>query len=293
MWLHAPLHGRFALIRLALSDIDNTLVPFGQPYASDRVFEAMRNARAAGVQFGPATGRDEQELMRFFKGDRSCFATGILSNGKKVLVDGELVWVRYVENLALQRLAEAFRPLPGCFVIAYPAKTSLDNPAYVIGANTNEMAVFEQRFKFNGIIVNEVPDMDLIAATIACTESAFTLDDVRRISRSVSPEFDVVSPVPNWFDVIPAGVSKASAFDILLGKLGLTPEEAVFFGDAENDLQIMARTPNSVAVANATPAAAEAARFHIGPVTADGVADALDELATAAREGRTAAFLQG
>ena len=39
-----------------------------------------------------ADGRERaQELMRFFGGDDSAFQTGILSNGKKIYVDGELL----------------------------------------------------------------------------------------------------------------------------------------------------------------------------------------------------------
>ena len=47
----------------------------------------------------------------------------------------------------------------------------------------------------------------------------------------------------------------------------------------------------SVAVANATPAAAAAARYHIGRCDEDSVAAALEEIACATREGRTPRFM--
>jgi hydroxymethylpyrimidine pyrophosphatase-like HAD family hydrolase len=53
----------------------------------------------------------------------------------------------------------------------------------------------------------------------------------------------------------------------------------------------MHAVPNSVAVANATPEAAAAARYHIGRCDEDGVAKALEELACATREGRTPRFM--
>ncbi len=281
------------MIKLALSDMDNTLVPFGEQHVSDEVLEAIREVRAAGVQFGPATGRDEQELHRFFKGDESAYATGVISNGKKVKIEGELVSVTCLDNEALQRLAIALHLIRGCFVNAYPLKTTVENPAYVLGANLSELGPYEQRFKFNGVLVNALPDEPMIAATIAVPGGDEMLDAVRRISREVAPEFDYVEPVPGWMDVIPHGVNKASAFEILIGELGISRDEVVFFGDAENDLQIMERTPNSVAVANATPAAAEAARYHIGPCVAGAVPDALREIAVAAQEGQMPAFLLG
>jgi Cof subfamily protein (haloacid dehalogenase superfamily) len=266
------------MIRLALSDMDNTLLPFGQDRVDERTLGAISTLRSSGVRFGPATGRDEQELHRFFAGDDSCFETGIVSNGKKVKVDGELVWARYLDRDALQRLADAFAPVPGVFVAVYPAKTDLSNPAYVLGATPAQMAPYERRFKFNGTIVSQVPDIDVIAATVACEEDE-AMDWVRREAARVAPELVVVPPVPNWFDVLPRGVNKGTSLRHLLEALGIGPEEVVFFGDAENDLQIMGEIPNSVAVANATREAAEAARWHIGPCWDDAVADALLDIA--------------
>ena len=280
------------MIKVALSDMDNTLIPFGTERVSKRALAAIAQAREAGILFGPATGRDEQELLRFFDGDASAFRTGILSNGKKIKIDGEIVWHKYIDVAALQRLAEAFLFVPQVFVVAYPAKTDLSNPAYVIGATPGELSLFERRYKFNGTMVDEVPDIDLIAATIACAASDETCLKLQEVARELCPEFDVVMPVKEWFDIIPAGVSKASGFEILCRELGISADEAVFFGDAENDLQIMAKTPNSVAVANATPAAREAANYHIGACAEDAVAEALEELALAAKEQRMPEFLQ-
>lgn len=280
------------MIRLALSDMDNTLVPFGQERVNPIVLDAISTLQAEGVQFGPATGRDEQELYRFFSGKSFAYNTGILSNGKKVKIDGEIVWRKLIDNEVLDRLAKTFLMMPNVFIVAYPAKTDTSNPAYVIGAKESEMAAFEARFKFNGIWSAELPDVEIMGATIAVIGDMQLMEKVRDLAKAISPEFDYVSPVPNWFDIIPHGVSKASAFDILCKELGIKPEEAVFFGDAENDLQIMAKTPNSVAVANATEAAAAAANYHIGPCTQDAVAHALLDLATATKEGQLPAFLQ-
>ena len=51
------------------------------------------------------------------------------------------------------------------------------------------------------------------------------------------------------------------------------------FGDAGNDLSMLSHVPDSVAVANATPEAAAAARWHIGACADDAVADAVLALA--------------
>lgn len=280
------------MIRLALTDMDNTLVPFGVQSVEGEDLAAIHATLDAGVRFGPATGRDEQELRRLFQGDEACYATGIISNGKKVKVDGELIDVHYIDNDAFERLAQRFLDEPGTFVVAYPAKTDLSNPAYVIGARTDEMASYEERFKFNGRLASHVPDEPLIAATIACAGTQDDMERTRRLAQGLAPEFDYVSPVPNWFDVLPHGVDKSSALDVLMGALGVGKDEVAFFGDGENDLGIMGRVPNSVAVANAVPAVAEAARWHIGTCWSHAVAAALGDIAQAAPTGALPAFMQ-
>ena len=65
----------------------------------------------------------------------------------------------------------------------------------------------------------------------------------------------------------------------------------LFFGDADNDVALMGAVEHSVAVANATPAAAAAARWHIGAAEDEAVAEALEELVDALREDRTPTFM--
>ena len=89
----------------------------------------------------------------------------------------------------------------------------------------------------------------------------------------------IVSPVPEWFDIMPQGVSKASGLEPLLEALGITLDEVAVFGDAENDLEILHMVRHSVAVANATDEVLETARYRVGPVSEEGVADALLEIA--------------
>ena len=45
------------MIKLALTDLDSTLIPVGAPYASWRTIEAIHRMLDAGLHFGPVTGR--------------------------------------------------------------------------------------------------------------------------------------------------------------------------------------------------------------------------------------------
>ena len=267
------------MIKLVLSDMDNTLIPMGNASVGERTVAAIHELMDAGVRFGPATGRDYFELLRFFGMDDSCLQTGILSNGKRVRVDGTYVRTVLIPRDALVKIDEALRPEPGMFLVCYPEDTNLLNPAYGVGTTAEELAVFEKRTRFTGAVVDEVPDEPFIAATIACPGPPERMDRCRAIVSEAAPELRIVSPVPEWFDIMPQGVSKASGLEPLLEALGITLDEVAVFGDAENDLEILRMVRHSVAVANATDEVLETARYRVGPVSEEGVADALLEIA--------------
>ena len=280
------------MIKLVLSDMDNTLVPFGARHASPRTIEAIHAVLDAGVRFGPDTGRDYVELMRFFKMDETCFMTGIFSNGKRVRADGRYVQTTLIDHDVLVRIDQVLRPEKGMFLVCYPAETNLFNPAYGVGVSSAELAVFEARTSFNGGTVDEVPDIDFVAATIACPGGPERMERCRQLIAEAVPEVRIVSPIPEWFDVLPVGTSKAAGLEVLLDALGIGIDEVAVFGDAENDLEIMRKVPHSVAVANASDEVLAVARHRVGASADEGVADALVEMARATRAGEMPSFLR-
>lgn len=280
------------MIKLVLSDMDNTLVPFGARHASPRTIEAIHAVLDAGVRFGPDTGRDYVELMRFFKMDEACFMTGIFSNGKRVRADGRYVQTTLIDHDVLVRIDQALRPEEGMFLVCYPAETNLFNPAYGVGVSSAELAVFEARTSFNGGTVDEVPGIDFVAATIACPGGSERMERCRQLIAEAVPEVRIVSPIPEWFDVLPVGTSKAAGLEVLLDALGIGVDEVAVFGDAENDLEIMRKVPHSVAVANASDEVLGVARHRVGASADEGVADALFEIARATRAGEMPSFLR-
>ena len=143
------------MIKLVLSDMDNTLIPLGQR-VSPRTVEAIHAVLDAGVRFGPATGRDYVELSRLFRMHEECFMTGIFSNGKRVRLDGRYVSTTLIPHDQLVHIDQAIRGEKGMFLVCFPEETNLMNPAYGVGVSSAELAVFEARTVFNGGVVDEV-----------------------------------------------------------------------------------------------------------------------------------------
>ena len=128
------------MIKLVLSDMDNTLIPLGQR-VSPRTVEAIHAVLDAGVRFGPATGRDYVELSRLFRMHEECFMTGIFSNGKRVRLDGRYVSTTLIPHVQLVHIDQAIRGEKGMFLVCFPEETNLMNPAYGVGVSSAEDVV--------------------------------------------------------------------------------------------------------------------------------------------------------
>lgn len=275
------------MIKLVLCDMDGTLKPFGRDRVSGRSVRAIHELRAAGIQFGPATGREAVDLYPFFGGDESCFAMGILANGKQVYVDGELVLERPLDLPALKRLEAYCLDNPDFALVVYaPAGEKCGRPtADVILSGTTEREV-EAYGRRTGLMVSEgrrlghVPDAKIVTAGFAYMgESAEPMGAIRNDLRERFPEFDFVRPSPQFFDVLPRGWNKATALAPLLERLGITRDEVAFFGDSENDVALMGEVAHSFAVSNASTVARSAARYRIGDAADDSVAKVMEAIA--------------
>lgn len=281
------------MIDLVLYDVDNTTVPLGAQHAPHQVVDAIRGGLDAGLRVGPATGRTSFELERFFEGQDFCYATGVLANGKVVKVDGQVVEKHALPLESIRRAAEIVATFEGCFTCVYPFDQPQAFGAYVVGSRDPQMlAAYARRQSFEPWPVSQVPDCEILSTCIAVPGGQAQVDAVRVAVDEALDDVDVVQPVDAWLDVNAHGVNKATGFRSLMRILDIRPDQAIFFGDGGNDLQIMAETPNTAAVANAIPEVAAAARYHVGACRDFGVAIALRDLAQARRQGTVATFMR-
>ena len=72
------------------------------------------------------------------------------------------------------------------------------------------------------------------------------------------------------------GVSKDAAIGRIAVEMGISIDDVMMVGDGENDVSAIAAVGHGVAMANAVPAAKEAARHHVGHVDDDGLVEALE-----------------
>ena len=276
------------MIKLVLNDMDGTMLPNGWDQVSDLALQALDELAAAGVRFGPASGRDLDDVASFFYGDTSRLDLALLSNGQKIRVDGRLVKAMPYDRAGLERLKALIDDTPGT-ILSIPVD---GEPTLVMGPARDRTGEYPPSWFPVGVReVDELPADDVAKAGIACFGDQAHCDAVMASFAAAVPEIRFVSPLLNWFDLVVPGWSKAEGIKWLVDYLGLSLDEVCVIGDSDNDAEMLALVPNSVAVANASPRAEAAARWHIGPADQDSVAKALMEIAAATREGRMPAFV--
>jgi hydroxymethylpyrimidine pyrophosphatase-like HAD family hydrolase len=91
----------------------------------------------------------------------------------------------------------------------------------------------------------------------------------------------VLQPQPShqaWVEVYHPEVRKAVALLALAARLGIAPEEIIYFGDSLNDLEVMRAVGYPVAMGNALPEV-KAVAWRVAPSNnEEGVARVLAEL---------------
>ena len=281
------------MIKLALTDLDDTLIPVGAPRATDRAIAAMHAMVDTGLHVGPVTGRVPSAMGWMFAGDATCFATGAFCNGQMVYIDGELTHQEVLDPASLARAQDVLEDVEGAALAVYDVFG--DGQAILIKRNVASLKGHPEVMSEVGHPTRaELGPMPWIKANVHVSGPRERLVRVRDLLRAECPGLDFVFPSPTapLIDITPRGWDKAAGVRELARELGVTLEEVATFGDSENDLPMISAVPNSVAVANASADVVRAARWHIGPAREDSVAVALEQIAAAAATGAMPVFMR-
>ena len=283
------------MIKLALADLDDTLIPFGAACASDHARAAIHSVHDAGMFFGPVTGRVPAAMEWMFSGDATCYSTGAFANGQIVKVEGEVIQLVTLQGCYLQRVAKVLDEIGLDAWLAVYSPTDLSDVSIV---TTRPQSVIDNPPKTWGSeihgIVESVSPGPYVKANVQFCCSREQISMIRDCLARRIPELRFVFPslVAEVLDVNVGEWDKGDAVRLIAKRLSVSLDEVVVFGDSENDLSMIEAVPNSVAVANAASSVLDAACWHIGPAGDDAVASALLDLVEAAKTGRTPSFMR-
>lgn len=261
-------------IKLILSDIDGTIMPFGSQAIPRRVLDAFHAAMDAGISIGPATGRSYAQLPRYFDGDVDCCGTAIATNGLEMYLDGELVRRAELSREALESALSLVAGVSRAGLVVFDGTKPL-----LVAGDRDDLRVPAPDYGRICEPAREMPDKPIVKANVFVNaDMAETEALAARLNREVDGlDFDI--PSAGFMNVMPTGWNKGSAVRELGSHMGIGMDEVVVFGDGGNDLTMFDAVENSVAVEGAMDVATRAARWHIGRVEDCAVADAVLALA--------------
>lgn len=272
-----------AQIRLVAVDMDGTLLDDEKNFPPG-LDELLDHLEQRGVVFVPASGRQVWTLIDMFP-ERPGL-TFIGENGAIVMRDGREISSAPLDLATVRESVRLVRqyalPRPGATAAREDAgegslRENFDGGLVVCGKNcayverTDEaflaaVAPYYTRTQCVDDLVKVIDDIEQgrideviikLAVYSAGDVTALADQTLGRFARS--HQFAISAA--NWADLQDRGVDKGRALRALQEYLGVTPGQTAVFGDAGNDLSMIAQAEFSFAMENASADVRAAARF--------------------------------
>jgi Cof subfamily protein (haloacid dehalogenase superfamily) len=225
--------------KLILVDLDGTLLGLDDR-VSERNSGALGRARAAGARVVVATGRPARQLDPI-RG-HSWSPTVLCSNGAIVLdlESGNILATNMLPGDCFLRAIRRLRDDGSDFVVATEGMPDVGlraEPGFRMGVDLARATLDELCAGpiVKGLIRTEAKDFDRIWALLANDESL-------TITRS---------GIPGLIELSGPGVNKGRIIGELASTWGVTPDDAIAFGDMPNDIEMLRWAGWGVAMANA------------------------------------------
>ena len=233
------------MIKLIASDLDGTLLQGGTQQLSEEAFQIIEALRKKGIHFVAASGRQYPNLKKLFA-PVSHDISFICENGGLIMYDGKLLAKYDIDRCTGLELARDILDTPHCEVLISGQFTSYLKP------KTREYANFlRDVVKVNVCEVEDIEDI---------TEEFIKISvyDPRGVEHHSSSYFKqrwedklyVAYSGYEWLDFTALQVNKGNALKNLCGKLGISKDEVMVFGDNTNDKEMLEWAGHSYAMAN-------------------------------------------
>jgi Cof subfamily protein (haloacid dehalogenase superfamily) len=260
--------------KLIATDLDGTIVAhYG--FISDRTKIAFAAAHAAGIHIYFITGRPirwMKEIKENFN-----FGLGVCGNGallydfinEKVLEEWSFSIEAQLETV--KRLRQVIPPVSFATEIGEDfLREKKYVPRWDIGEDNVGVDIIEE--------VITAPALKMLAR---CSDGEFSSDEMLALASKALEGIATVThsnSTDSLLEISAVGVSKGATLSRVAGRLGLTADDCVTFGDNPNDFSMLSWASRSWAMADGHPDLMKYAKFQTDPHQEDGVAKVIEQL---------------
>lgn len=250
--------------KIAFFDVDGTLVnPNRYHEGLDQAIPsstklAIQKLKENGIIPVIATGRWMNAILEIGKHlDVDSFIT---SNGQAIYHDSMLLQESYIPDHQVLKVYNKIIEdnLDGFF--------DTSEGIYVLPNSTIE---FHKGIEYFTLEEGQVPENVL--------QLLIRSNDIQSVSSWLT-DMKVIQTTSHTLDIYPHNVSKASGIQLLLDKLNISKDEAIAFGDADNDIEMLQTVGLGVAMENGTENAKKHADLITDAVWDDGIYNACVKL---------------
>lgn len=224
------------MVKLIVSDIDGTLIPYGEKALPEALFPLIARLRRAGVVFCPASGRQFHSLRKLFAPVAGELAY-LCENGAAIFGPGTEADAPLLSKTPMPRadalaLSRDIIAVPDCQMLI-----SGRNVSYVCGCGDDFIRRIED---FHGNLVQRVERVEDIAEDILKI-SAFCPNGLDELKTALGPQwaksYHMAEAGPVWLDFTLA--NRGTGLRGLCDALNVELSETMAFGDNWNDVPML------------------------------------------------------
>ena len=118
-------------------------------------------------------------------------------------------------------------------------------------------------------------DPEFRAVKMLCHAEKPAIDELVSRTVAIGLPYAAIDRENNIWEIIPAGITKATGMDYLCGYLGVPNADCFAFGDSRNDLAMLTHVPNSIAMGNSPQDVKDLCTYVTACPEEDGIEKAL------------------
>ncbi len=253
--------------KIIFFDVDGTILSHRTSRISESTRSAIKavqkNGHLACLNTGRTLAEMEQEITGIGFDGYVCGCGTYISLGSSVLLHHTLqpeLIIRLLEDFRRYRLDAV---LEGTKAVYYDAL--LQNPFFI--------KVRDDQIRVHGFSVRTFDDRDIEGDKFCILPQKG--GDLKSFFKKYKNVFEFIDRGHDFFEIVPAGFSKATGIRFLEEHLGIPHENTYALGDSSNDLPMLNYVRHSIAMGNSSEEVRKEASFVTEDVDRDGVAHAL------------------
>lgn len=260
--------------KLIATDLDGTIVHH-EGTITPRTLAAFKRARDLGVEIWFVTGRPPRWMGEIK--DAFGYGNAICCNGAMhydLLQESVIEEWAIPHDLLLETITRLRRAMPGVSFAVESNNYFKREKSYV--------AIWDAGIDHDGCNqIEEVLTLPILKMLVRCSGHEFTSDEMLEIAiREIGDLVTVThsSATASLLEISAKGISKGETLALVAGRLGISADECVSFGDNPNDFSMLKWAGRSWAMADGHPDAKRHAKFIAAPHQEDGVAVEIEKL---------------